>query len=118
MKRTLALTASIVTLLSFTTPAFAYSTRSNDQKRIDRRAVQSAAHAAYLGRHNRTYVRARYNELVQSVAPLFLAVTGPRALRQTSTDYMKISRPGTRAIDDWVLGDHCVRTSRRCAKSQ
>ena len=111
MKRALASVASVVTLLSFATPAFAspnLMTR-NPQPRIDRRAVKSATLASYLGRHNRTYTRARYNELVQGMMPSLLAVTG----RASNTDLDKVARPGTRMIDDWTGTHHCVN---RCTE--
>lgn len=112
MKRVLATVASIATLLSLSSPVFAspnFETR-NFQPRLDQRAVKSAALAAYTSRHNRAYTRARYNALVQRMMPSLLAVTGT----EENTDLMKVSRPGTRMLDNMVFADHCTKESRRC----
>jgi|SRR3989338_7787496 len=112
MKRALATVASIATLISLSSPVFAspnFETR-NSQPRLDARAVKSAARAAYTSRHNRAYTRARYNALVQRMMPSLLAVTGT----ETNTDLMKVSRPGTRMIDNMVLSSHCEKGARKC----
>ena len=100
MKRALATLASVVTLLSFSSPALArnigdYTATRNQQPRLDQRSLKSAALATYRGRHNRAYTRARYNALVQRMMPSLLAVTGRDERRSDSN---AVSRPGTREI--------------------
>jgi hypothetical protein len=80
---------------------------------VEHRSQKRSALSAYKSRHNRNYVRALYNGLVQGMMPSLLAVTGD----ETPRDLTKIDRPGTREIDNWAFettGSHCTRKANRC----
>ncbi len=115
MKRALATIVTLGTLLGYSLPAYATPYKPRSTARLELRAVKRAALASYTGRHNRGYVRARFNELVRgmmaSLLPSQLAQTGQR-----ESDTSAPARPSTRYLDDLTLqgqyGDHCVPLPR------
>ena len=112
MKRALATIVTLGTLLGYAVPVYATPYKPRPAARLELRAAKSAALASYTGRHNRGYVRSRFNALVRgmmaSLLPSQLVQTGERESDTSAPD-----RPSTRYLDDQTLqrrhGDHCLR---------
>lgn len=108
MKRSLASLATLALTFGLVSPVFASPFIRNSQPRVRPGAQEQVARASYANRANRNYVRARYNDLVRSMMPALLTVTGG------NTDKRPVARPGTRESDNWTLDDHCIRPFHGC----